>query len=84
MSSVTQRINQVTQPRGGFIPSSKFSLQKLDDGQTLNDEENIHATLIGLAVDYLTRFAMGDSAREAFDISCEGALCADGIPFWKK
>ncbi len=77
MSSVTQRINQVTQPRGGFISPSKFSLQKLDDGQSLNDEENIHATLIGLAVDYLTRFAMGGSAQEAFDISCEGARFAE-------
>ena len=35
--------------------------------------ENIHAGLIGLAVDYLTRFYMGTPPEEAFRISLRGA-----------
>ena len=49
----------------------------IDDGKTLNEAENIHALLIGLAVDYLTRFMMGTSVEEAFKISLQGALCLD-------
>ncbi len=41
----------------------------------LNEKEKFHASLIGLAVDYLTRFLMGTSAEEAFKISLQGALC---------
>ena len=56
MSSVTQRIKDIKQPRGGYIKPSQFNLQKMDDGQTLNEHENIHASVIGMAIDYLTRF----------------------------
>lgn len=41
----------------------------------MNPSENIHASLVGLAVDYLTRFMMGTSVEEAFRISlCGSAL----------
>ena len=59
MSSVTQRIKKIKQPRGGYIKPSQFKLQKIDDGKILNEQENIHASVIGMAVDYLTRFIMG-------------------------
>ena len=59
MSSVTQRITKIKQPRGGYIKPSQFKLQKIDDGKILNEHENIHASVIGMAVDYLTRFIMG-------------------------
>lgn len=47
---------------------------QLDDGITLNENENIHASLVGLAVDYMTRFLMGVQKEEAFSISLKGAL----------
>ena len=31
MSSVTQRIKKIKQPRGGYIKPSQFKLQKIDD-----------------------------------------------------
>ena len=35
----------------------------------LSTEENIHPSLVGLVVDYLTRFMLGKTASEAFEIS---------------
>lgn len=73
MYSVTQRINSIKQPRGGYIKPKEFTEIKLDDGIELNSNENIHASLIGLAVDYLTRLMTGTAAKEAFYISLLGS-----------
>lgn len=75
--SVTKRISMVKQPYGGYLNKKQFDITTIDDGKILNEKENIHASLIGLAVDYLTRFLMGTSAEEAFKISLQGALCLD-------
>ena len=45
----------------------------LDDGQVLNAEESIAASLVGTAVDYLSRFMDGTAVEEAFEISLLGA-----------
>ncbi len=79
MSSVTQRIKEIKQPRGGYVKPSQFKLQKINDGQILNEQENVHASVIGMAVDYLTRFVMGTNVVEAFKISCMGAKVAEDI-----
>lgn len=73
MVSVTQRIKQIKQPRGGFLPIKAFTVTTLDDGQVLNPEESITASLVGTAVDYLSRFMDGTSVDEAFEISLLGA-----------
>ena len=77
MSSVTQRIREIKQPRGGYIPPRDFAKTVLDDGIQLNPEENIHAGLVGIAVDYLTRFLMGVPVGDAFKISLVGAWMAE-------
>ncbi len=77
MSSVTQRIKEIKQPRGGYIKPSQFKLQKIDDEKILNEQENVHASVIGMAVDYLTRFVMGADVLEVFKISCMGAKVAE-------
>ena len=67
--SVTQRIKQVKQPRGGYIKPKELTVVSLGDGAAaLNPVENVHASLMGLAVDYMTRFMTG-----AFAISLMGA-----------
>lgn len=72
--SVTQRIKHVKQPRGGYIKPKEFTVVSLGDGaDTLNPVENIHASLTGLAVDYMTRFMTGTPASDAFKISLMGA-----------
>ena len=77
MSSVTQRISEITQPRGGYLKPSEFECIELDDSNELCEEENIHASLVGLVVDYMTRFVMGTNLKEAFIISIEGAKRAE-------
>lgn len=74
-TTVTRRIKQVKQPRGGYInPKKKMKTISLGEGiDALNPEENIHASLVGLAVDYMTRFMSGTPAKEAFRISLRGA-----------
>ena len=73
MMSVTSRIKQIRQPRGGFIPPSRMICINLDDGRELSNDENIHSTVVGMVVDYMTRFLMGSSKEEAFKISRLGA-----------
>lgn len=77
MSSVTQRIKEVKQPRGGYIPPKSFSVYDYDDGLVLNENENIHASLVGLSVDYLTRFMMFGNVEDSFKISKLGATTLD-------
>ncbi len=71
--SVTKRIDQVTQPRGGYIPPKDMQVVALHSDKGL-DDENIAPSLVGLAVDYLTRFMLTDDAQEAFAISLLGAM----------
>lgn len=39
MSSVTVRIGEIKQPRGGYIKPSSFDAIAMDDGVTLNPDE---------------------------------------------
>lgn len=75
MVSVTQRIKQVKQPRGGYVNPRSLSVQKFDDGIALIDhrEENMHPILVGLAVDYLARLAGGSDPVDVFAVSLAGA-----------
>lgn len=73
MASVTKRISKVKQPRGGYIRPKEFLITDLSDTHVLNENENIHAILVGMAVDYLTRFLNGAPIAEAFNISLMGA-----------
>ncbi len=70
MSSVTARINEIKQPRGGYIKPSEFEAIQLSDNKELG-EENLHASVIGLTVDYLTRFML---FKETNPSDIKGAL----------
>lgn len=76
MYSVTGRIAKTKQPYGGFIKRTDFTVVQLDDNTVLHETENLHPALIGLAVDYLTRYLMGTPVKQAFRISCIGAHLA--------
>lgn len=77
MSSVTKRISMVKQPYGGYLNKNQFETIAIDDGEILNEKENISPSLVGLTVDYLTRFMMGTPVKEAFKISLMGAMSLD-------
>ena len=76
MASVTQRIKQIKQPYGGYLKPSMFKIIKLPSADTLFPEENINAGIVGMAVDYLTRFILTNNKKEAFKISLDGAFIA--------
>lgn len=73
MVSVTQRIQVIKQPKGGYLKPSSFEVVSLPYDEELAPAENIHASLVGLAVDYLTRLMTGATVEEAFRISLLGA-----------
>ena len=74
MASVTQRIKEIKQPTGGYVNIKEFKCIKLKNLNELNPLENIHPTLIGLAVDYLSRFMVTKDVVEAFKVSSLGAF----------
>ena len=77
MSSVTSRINQIKQPYGGYLSPSSFERICLDDGNKLFEYENINAGLVGLVVDYMSRYFTGTDKNDAFKISLLGAKKAN-------
>lgn len=71
--SVTKRIGQVVQPYGGYINPRDMDVMNLPIDNQLATNENIHPSLIGIAIDYLTRYMLEKDVRKAFDISIRGA-----------
>lgn len=77
MATVTRRIKEIKQPKGGYVKPSEFDIITFDDNLILNDSENVHGSIIGMVVDYLTRFLIGGDAWAAFRISLKGAKVAE-------
>jgi len=84
MYSVTSRINAIQrdpnlkhlkQPRYGYLPLKMFQDKKIVDKKGLFDRkcENVDSSIVGLAVDYLTRYTSNNDSRIAFSISLLGA-----------
>lgn len=79
--SVTQRIRGVPeahikgirQPQGGYLPIELFHSKELDDGGIeVLGPENISPGIVGLAVDYLTRFQFTNNAEMSFPVARKG------------
>lgn len=77
MYSVTGRIHQIKQPRGGYLKPSLFLTRTLEDGHALAPKENLHPTVVGLTVDYLTRLELGGAPEDVFQVALEGARRAE-------
>lgn len=75
MYSVTRRIKHISQPRGGYLNPKNFTMRQLEDGVTLNSSENISPSLVGLAVDYLSRLSFVHDKRDVFRVALRGAAC---------
>ena len=73
MPTVTQLSKSTQQPHGGYLPVRNFKKEIFEDGITLNANENISAGIVGMAVDYLTRFMLEKNVVSAFSISLKGA-----------
>lgn len=75
MVSLTNRINQIKQPYGGFIPVKDMNIRVFFDDMdnVIPKESTFEPQLKGLIVDYLTRIYLGFSKKDAFKISLLGA-----------
>lgn len=81
--SVTQRVKMIKQPVSGYLPINCFGIQVFDDGKKFYKKLNISPDLLGVIVDYLTRFVCGCDKEEAFRIALMGAKIASkfkGLP----
>lgn len=74
MIPVTYVAKNCKQPKGGFIKPSSLDIIQLDDGKVLSENENVNASNIGMTVDYLTRYLLGEDIKTAFNPSLSGAL----------
>ncbi|WP_219283283.1 hypothetical protein [Lactobacillus sp. Sy-1] len=78
MTSVTNRVKSVPQPRGGYLSSKLFVKQQLDSKRELVDEPNMRGgSALGITVDYFSRFMLGENPRQAWQISLAGAEMID-------
>lgn len=88
MVKVTQRIKETKQPRGGYINPKTMEVRYLGGegvAATFGGEvENIYPTLVGLAVDYLTRWSLDHRrspnlpvSEHVFSFSLSGARALD-------
>lgn len=63
----------VKQPRGGYLPPSWFQTIPFSNENGLFPTENIHPSLVGLVVHYLTRYMQTGNIRKAFHVPMVGA-----------
>lgn len=74
MVSVTQRIKQIKQPRGGYLPVKTFTVTTLDDGQVLNGFLMLRSLLrlvwLGLLWTILVVSWMGQLLRRLLRFPC--------------
>lgn len=77
--TVTQFVKAYKQPRGGFLNTKCFEQIQLEDvnNEQIIGEENVHASLVGLAVEYMTRFLTGTPQLIAFEVPSTGAYYSD-------
>ena len=77
MPSVTQRIEKVSQPYGGYVPLKLFAEKQYSDEYEVVVVPSAFKAIQGLAVDYLTRYIMTNNKLSAFSISIIGAKRVD-------
>lgn len=72
-ASVTGILANIKQPRGGYLPLSNFDIESHCDDLRVVGDYNIAPSLVGLAVDYGTRIALGNDIEETFEVATVGA-----------
>lgn len=79
-STVTQFAEITKQPLRGYVPVNVFKKKTYNDNKKLNIGENIHKSIMGLCVDYLTRYMVDKNKEKAFEISLRGlSLMPEGV-----
>jgi len=73
MKSQISYIDNLTQPKHGYIEPSKFKKIQYNDSLKL-EEEKFSPIIVDLTVDYLTRFMTGIPINKAFQVPIEGYI----------
>lgn len=79
MSSVTRRIREIKQPRGGYLKPSLFKVITLSGDEELLICSTLSPITVGLVVDYMSRLCLVKKAEELaniediFSVSLRGA-----------
>lgn len=73
MATVTRRVKETKQPRGGLLPLRNFQCVEMDNFGPVLEKENLHPSIVGMAVDYLSRAIISGDPSHAFQISLHGA-----------
>lgn len=71
--SVTNRIKVCPQPYGGYINPSTMNIASFAGNEIDTEGLNCSPGLVGMCVDYMTRFLNGTTLPDAFKISLNGA-----------
>lgn len=75
MYSVSQRAKIIKQPKNGYLNPLNMECMVLEN-ENLHSEENIPGYVVGLVVDYLSRYSLSKDLYKAFEISIIGAKLA--------
>lgn len=75
--SVSERAKKTPQPNDGYLSPRMMNKTKMaEDFSDIKQGENISPGLIGMVVDYLSRFMLGEPVEKAFSVSLMGAHMA--------
>lgn len=72
MYSVTQRIQNIKQPYGGYLPFKEMLKVEYGGELLTKDDETTSPSCIGSVVDYLSRYKLNKDFEKAFHISLLG------------
>jgi hypothetical protein len=76
MYSVSQRVKMIKQPKNGYLDPLDMECVELEHGE-LHVSENLPGYIVGLVVDYLSRYCFNHDVDKAFEISLLGAKVAN-------
>lgn len=74
MYSVSQRAKMIKQPENGYL--DPLNMECISCGGQIYDQENIPGYIVGLVVDYLSRYFLNKDIYKSFEISILGAKIA--------
>lgn len=77
MSSILEIIKNTKQPKNGYLEVNKFKEVSFSDDLVISDSENIPISIVGIVIDYMTRFMITNDVRNSFRVSLSGAKTID-------
>ena len=73
MSSIIEIIKNAKQPKNGYLEINKFKEISFSDDLVISENENIPISIVGIVIDYMTRFMITNDVRNCFRVSLSGA-----------